>query len=204
MEGRREFLRQAAVVSGGAAVLGSHAASAQGLAGSNLVGRLEGATIADAPRPAQLKEAPQLAQLVREGKLVPVAAPAEDKLAPVTYHDPCYLGRHNDVYEEPRALVGAVATLTEMPRHADRSMCCGAGGAQMWMEERIGQRVNVNRTEEAITTLSDAGSNGSGGTMTTDQVIANTFFVSGAPLSTIQVLFDEDFLFKFSQAGLVE
>lgn len=97
-----------------------------------------------------------LNRLVREGKLVPVAAPAEDKLAPVTYHDPCYLGRHNDVYEEPRALVGAVATLTEMPRHADRSMCCGAGGAQMWMEERIGQRVNVNRTEEAIATLSGA------------------------------------------------
>ncbi len=97
-----------------------------------------------------------LNKLVREGKLVPVAAPAEDKLAPVTYHDPCYLGRHNDVYEEPRALVGAVATMTEMPRHADRSMCCGAGGAQMWMEERIGQRVNVNRTEEAIATLSGA------------------------------------------------
>ncbi|GAA2549184.1 heterodisulfide reductase-related iron-sulfur binding cluster [Pseudonocardia hydrocarbonoxydans] len=97
-----------------------------------------------------------LNKLVREGKLVPVAAPAEDKLAPVTYHDPCYLGRHNEIYEEPRALVGAVATMTEMPRHADRSMCCGAGGAQMWMEERIGQRVNVNRTEEAIATLAGA------------------------------------------------
>ena len=68
----------------------------------------------------------------------------------MTYHDPCYLGRHNEVYAEPRALVGAAgATLTEMPRHADRSMCCGAGGARMWMEERIGQRVNVTRTEEA-------------------------------------------------------
>jgi Fe-S oxidoreductase len=108
-----------------------------------------------------------LNKLVREGKLVPVAAPAGAGVngsgpAPVTYHDPCYLGRHNDVYEEPRALVGAAlgstgATLTEMPRHADRSMCCGAGGAQMWMEERIGQRVNVNRTEEAIATLSGAG-----------------------------------------------
>ena len=72
MEGRREFLRQAAVVSGGATVLGAHAASAQGLSGSNLVGQLEGARIADVPRPAQLKEAPQLAQLVREGKLPPV------------------------------------------------------------------------------------------------------------------------------------
>jgi Fe-S oxidoreductase len=99
-----------------------------------------------------------LNKLVREGKLVPVAAPAEDAKAPVTYHDPCYLGRHNEVYSEPRELIGAAlgssgATLTEMPRHADRSMCCGAGGARMWMEERIGQRVNVNRTEEALATL---------------------------------------------------
>ena len=94
-----------------------------------------------------------LNKLVREGRLVPVAAPAEDAKAPVTYHDPCYLGRHNEVYSEPRELIGAVATLTEMPRHADRSMCCGAGGARMWMEERIGQRVNVNRTEEALATL---------------------------------------------------
>ncbi len=95
--------------------------------------------------------------LVREGKLVPVAAPAEDTAAPVTYHDPCYLGRHNEIYSEPRELVNAAgATLTEMPRHADRSMCCGAGGARMWMEERIGQRVNLNRTEEAIDTLTGA------------------------------------------------
>jgi Fe-S oxidoreductase len=100
-----------------------------------------------------------LNKLVREGKLVPVAAP--DASAPVTYHDPCYLGRHNEIYAEPRALVGAAgATLTEMPRHADRSMCCGAGGARMWMEERIGQRVNVARTEEAIATLSDVGDGG--------------------------------------------
>ena len=101
-----------------------------------------------------------LNKLVREGRLVPVAAPDADENAPVTYHDPCYLGRHNEVYEEPRALVGAVATLTEMPRHAERSMCCGAGGARMWMEERIGTRVNVARTEEALTTLEGAGSGG--------------------------------------------
>jgi Fe-S oxidoreductase len=104
-----------------------------------------------------------LNKLVREGKLVPVAAPAEDTGAPVTYHDPCYLGRHNEVYEEPRALVGAAgAKLAEMPRHADRSMCCGAGGARMWMEERIGQRVNVTRTTEAIDTLDAAGGSGAG------------------------------------------
>jgi Fe-S oxidoreductase len=95
-----------------------------------------------------------LNQLVREGKLVPVA-PAEGPT--VTYHDPCYLGRHNEVYSPPRELVGASgAQLTEMPRHAERSMCCGAGGARMWMEERIGKRVNLDRVDEAIATGSAA------------------------------------------------
>jgi Fe-S oxidoreductase len=91
-----------------------------------------------------------LNQLVREGRLIPV--PATDGPA-VTYHDPCYLGRHNEVYSPPRELVGASgAQLTEMPRHAERSMCCGAGGARMWMEERIGKRVNLDRVDEAIAT----------------------------------------------------
>ncbi|HYZ36117.1 MAG TPA: (Fe-S)-binding protein [Pseudonocardiaceae bacterium] len=95
-----------------------------------------------------------LNQLVREGKLTPV--PGGDGPA-VTYHDPCYLGRHNDVYSPPRELVGASgAQLTEMPRHADRSMCCGAGGARMWMEERIGKRINEDRVDEAIATGSSA------------------------------------------------
>ncbi|GAA1338253.1 (Fe-S)-binding protein [Saccharothrix algeriensis] len=90
-----------------------------------------------------------LNRLVRERRLVPVAEVAED----VTYHDPCYLGRHNKVYEAPRELVGASgATLREMPRHGDRSMCCGAGGARMWMEERIGKRINVDRVDEALGT----------------------------------------------------
>jgi Fe-S oxidoreductase len=93
-----------------------------------------------------------LNKLVRDGKLVPVAAPAGES-QDVTFHDPCYLGRHNGVYTPPRELVGAAgATLTEMPRHADRSMCCGAGGARMWMEEHIGKRVNLARTEEALAT----------------------------------------------------
>ncbi|WP_018684349.1 (Fe-S)-binding protein [Actinokineospora enzanensis] len=90
-----------------------------------------------------------LNKLVRERRLVPVAPIAED----VTYHDPCYLGRHNKVYEAPRELVGASgAKLREMPRHADRSMCCGAGGARMWMEERIGKRINLDRVDEALGT----------------------------------------------------
>ncbi|MGH3899869.1 MAG: (Fe-S)-binding protein [Pseudonocardiaceae bacterium] len=95
-----------------------------------------------------------LNQLVRDKRLVPVPAP---DAGTVTYHDPCYLGRHNEVYSPPRELVGASgAQLTEMPRHADRSMCCGAGGARMWMEERIGKRVNLDRVDEAIATKTSA------------------------------------------------
>ncbi|GHF56106.1 Fe-S oxidoreductase [Amycolatopsis bartoniae] len=90
-----------------------------------------------------------LNRLVREKRLVPVAPIADD----VTYHDPCYLGRHNKVYEAPRELVGASgAQFREMPRHGDRSMCCGAGGARMWMEEKIGKRINLDRVDEALGT----------------------------------------------------
>ena len=90
-----------------------------------------------------------LNRLVRDKKLIPVSPVSQD----VTYHDPCYLGRHNKEYTAPRELVGASgATLTEMPRHADRGLCCGAGGARMWMEEHIGKRVNHERVEEALDT----------------------------------------------------
>ena len=90
-----------------------------------------------------------LNRLIRDKKLVPVSPVSQD----ITYHDPCYLGRHNKVYEAPRELIGASgATLTEMPRHADRGLCCGAGGARMWMEEHIGKRVNHERVEEALDT----------------------------------------------------
>ncbi len=97
-----------------------------------------------------------LDQLVRERRLVPVADPAANGAGglPVTYHDPCYLGRHNGVYAPPRELIGAVPglELREMPRHGDRSFCCGAGGARMWMEEQIGTRINETRTAEALGT----------------------------------------------------
>ena len=90
-----------------------------------------------------------LNRLVRDKKLVPVSPVSED----ITYHDPCFLGRHNKVYEAPRELISASgAKLAEMPRHADRSFCCGAGGARMWMEEHIGKRINHERVDEALAT----------------------------------------------------
>ncbi len=114
-----------------------------------------------------------LAQLVESGRLTPVR-PVEGG---VTYHDPCYLGRHNRVFAPPRELLSAVTAgqpsagygvgdgsdepvtdpvgapgFVEMARFAERSFCCGAGGARMWMEERIGKRINVERVEEAMRT----------------------------------------------------
>ncbi|MCZ2823375.1 MULTISPECIES: (Fe-S)-binding protein [unclassified Modestobacter] len=89
-----------------------------------------------------------LGQLVEEGRLTPVT-PIDRK---VTYHDPCFLGRHNKVYTPPREILDSVQGLTtqEMHRCKDRGFCCGAGGARMWMEEKIGKRINVERTEEAL------------------------------------------------------
>ncbi|HZC71913.1 MAG TPA: (Fe-S)-binding protein [Jatrophihabitans sp.] len=89
-----------------------------------------------------------LGRLVAEGKLVPVE-PIDKN---ITYHDPCYLGRHNKVYTPPREVLGAIPALKshEMHRCKDRGFCCGAGGARFWMEEKIGKRVNVERTDEAL------------------------------------------------------
>lgn len=89
-----------------------------------------------------------LAELVREGKLVP-KHPVNEK---ITFHDSCYLGRYNEVYDPPRDILRAIpgVELVEMERNREKGMCCGAGGGLMWMEEETGHRINVARTEQAL------------------------------------------------------
>jgi Fe-S oxidoreductase len=99
-----------------------------------------------------------LARLVADGRLTPVN-PIEEK---ITYHDPCFLGRHNRVFTPPREIMEQVPGVQaqEMHRCKERGFCCGAGGARMWMEERIGKRINTERIDEALGTDPDTISTG--------------------------------------------
>lgn len=93
-----------------------------------------------------------LNRLVRDGLLTPVPRTADNR-QPITYHDPCFLGRHNKVFDPPRELLGVTGgTLMEMDRNRNEGFCCGAGGARMFMEEKIGTRINENRAAEAVST----------------------------------------------------
>ncbi len=89
-----------------------------------------------------------LAELVMNGRLKPVHEVNES----ITFHDSCYLGRYNEVYDPPREILRAIpgVKLIEMERNRQNGMCCGAGGGLMWMEEETGHRVNVARTEQAL------------------------------------------------------
>jgi Fe-S oxidoreductase len=91
-----------------------------------------------------------ISQLISSGKIKPTKVLDQT----VTFHDSCYLGRWNNVYEQPRAVLQSLPSinLVEMAKNHDQSMCCGAGGGRMWMEEKIGKRINVTRTEQALET----------------------------------------------------
>ncbi|MCF8109727.1 MAG: (Fe-S)-binding protein, partial [Desulfohalobiaceae bacterium] len=87
-------------------------------------------------------------QLIREGRITLNTS----LKGALTYHDPCYLGRYNAVYDEPRSILQSLAKdgYQELERHGSESFCCGAGGGRMWMEETIGKRINLERSEEIV------------------------------------------------------
>ncbi|HSJ71759.1 MAG TPA: heterodisulfide reductase-related iron-sulfur binding cluster [Acidimicrobiia bacterium] len=91
-----------------------------------------------------------LSRLVEEGRLVP-----ESTGETIVFHDPCYLGRHNDTFLAPRTIVDAAGVRVEMKRNGTNSFCCGAGGGKFWFEEHTGKKVNIDRTEEAVATGAD-------------------------------------------------
>ncbi len=92
-----------------------------------------------------------LEQLIESGQLDMTGAHLDER---IVYHDACYLGRHNDIYMAPRNVLGSLdgIELVEAERNGTKSMCCGAGGARMWMEEHIGKQVNVERSQELLST----------------------------------------------------
>ena len=94
-----------------------------------------------------------LAELVRDGRL----QPRKEMAGTITYHDPCYNARHNDVWQRAREVIESIpgAEYGELHRHGHTTFCCGAGGGRMWMEERMGKKMNMERTDEALASASD-------------------------------------------------
>jgi Fe-S oxidoreductase len=88
--------------------------------------------------------------LLQEGKL----KVGKSNYSSITYHDPCYLGRHNDIYQQPRQILKGLpeTKLLEMEKNKKRAFCCGGGGGRLWLEERIGQRISENRIDQVIAT----------------------------------------------------